>query len=53
MDRKDIEHLPIIALSANAREEDRNKSFESGMNAHIAKPFDVDGLIGTINKYLE
>lgn len=49
--RPDIPDLPIIALSANARPEDKEKSFESGMNAHVAKPFDVEGLIATINKY--
>ena len=52
MDRKDIARLPIIALSANAREEDRAMSFESGMNAHIAKPFDVEGMIATLDKYI-
>lgn len=51
LDRKDVQKLPIIALSANSRPEDRAMSFESGMNAHVAKPFDVDGLIATINKY--
>lgn len=50
--RKDLETIPIIALSANARAEDQEQSFESGMNAHVAKPFDVAGLIRTLNKYM-
>ena len=50
MDREDAKEIPIIALSANARDEDRRISMESGMNNHIAKPFDVAGLITTINE---
>ena len=52
LERKDVGTLPIIALSANVRAEDKPMSFERGMNAHVAKPFDVEGLIATINKYL-
>ncbi len=37
--------IPIVALSANAFEEDRRMSIESGMNAHLAKPFEVDKLL--------
>lgn len=51
--RKDIPSLPIIALSANAREKDKCMSFESGMNDHVAKPFDAANLIATINEYVE
>ena len=53
MNREDTKILPIVALSANAREEDKRMSLESGMNAHVAKPFDVANLIFTINKYIE
>ncbi len=34
--------IPIIALSANTFDEDRKKSMECGMNAHIAKPVDIE-----------
>lgn len=50
--RFDTDKVPIIALSANAREEDKRMSTESGMNDHVAKPFDVDKLIQTINEHL-
>lgn len=41
-------HIPIIALSANAFDEDRRKSMESGMNAHMAKPLDLAALLELI-----
>ena len=53
MGREDSMGVPIIALSANAHDEDKKKSMESGMNSHVAKPFDIDQLVRTINKYLE
>ena len=51
--REDTDKIPIIALSANAREEDKKMSLESGMNSHVAKPFDIAHLISTINEYIE
>lgn len=44
--------IPIIAVSANTFEEDRKKSKESGMNAHLPKPLDVADLFHMIRKYL-
>jgi len=48
----DVTHLPIIAMTANAFEDDRRKSFESGMDAHLAKPIDVDELFMTLKIFL-
>lgn len=44
--------IPIIAVSSNAFEEDRRRSRESGMNAHIAKPVDYPELLDLIEKTL-
>lgn len=43
--------IPIIALTAHALAEDRQKSIHAGCNAHMAKPFKKDTLLGVINRY--
>ncbi len=53
LQREDVKDLPIIALSANAREQDKAMSMESGMNFHLAKPFDIANLVSTINGYIK
>lgn len=37
--------IPIIAMTANAFEEDKQRAIESGMNAHIGKPIDIKKLV--------
>ena len=39
--RPDAKTIPVIAMTANASREDEEKCLEAGMNAHIAKPLDV------------
>ena len=46
------EKLPIIAVSANAFDDDRLKSLEAGMNALVSKPFNAEKLLSAISKYL-
>ena len=45
-------HVPIIAVSANAFEEDRQKSLAAGMDEHVAKPIDVQKLKEALAKLL-
>ena len=52
MRRKDVEALPIIAMTANAMEEDKEVALKSGMNAHIAKPLDVELLMNVLRQFL-
>jgi len=42
--------LPIVAMTANAMDEDRLRAIASGMNAHVAKPIDVDDMIATLTR---
>ena len=52
MERADVKVLPIIALTANAFEEDVKRSLEVGMDAHLAKPADSDMLYSTLRRYM-
>ena len=52
LDRPDAK-LPIIAMTADAFSEDIQHSLECGMNAHVAKPIDVNQLIQQLNKFLK
>ena len=45
--------IPIIAMTADAFAEDIQRSQESGMNAHIAKPIDIGKLMSALKKYLK
>lgn len=45
--------IPIIALSANAFDEDRRKSFEAGMDGHLAKPIVIAQLQDALKKFLK
>ena len=46
-------NIPIVAMTANAFEEDRQKALRAGMNAHIAKPIDVNILMETLDKIIK
>ncbi|MCI9072682.1 MAG: response regulator [Lachnospiraceae bacterium] len=52
MDREDCRTIPVIAMSANAFDDDLKKSVECGMNGHLSKPVDVDKLYQTLNQVI-
>jgi signal transduction histidine kinase/CheY-like chemotaxis protein len=51
--KHDAVTIPIIAMTANAMQEDRQNSEDAGMNAHIAKPIDVRELRKVVCRYLK
>ena len=52
LNRPDSRTIPIIALSANAYKEDMVKSIEAGMQAHLAKPIEIEEIKRVLNEYI-
>lgn len=53
LNREDAKTIPIIAMTANAFAEDVKDAMSAGMNAHVAKPVDMELLKKTINQILK
>ncbi len=53
MPRSDATTVPIIAMTANAFQEDRQRVLEAGMNEHLTKPLESEKLIATIGQYVK
>ena len=52
MSRTDAQTVPIIAMTANAYEEDVSQSLAAGMNAHLAKPIEPQVILDTLAGYI-
>ena len=53
LDRPDAASVPIIALTANAFDEDVQRSLQAGMNAHLTKPIDNDALYSALETLIQ
>ena len=53
MDRADSKEIPIIALTANAFDEDVQRSMQAGLNAHLSKPVEPDSLYETLESLIK
>ena len=53
LNHPDALSVPIIAMSADAFSEDKQRCLDCGMNAHIAKPIDVVEITKLLEKYLK
>lgn len=52
LDRPDAGEIPIIAMTANAFDEDKRECLDAGMNGHVAKPVEVDKMMSVISEVL-
>ena len=52
MDRPDAKSIPIIALTANAFDEDVQRSMQAGLNAHLSKPVEPEALFSTLESLI-
>ena len=53
MERPDAKTVPIIALTANAFDEDVQRSMQAGLNAHLSKPVEPETLFDTLEKLIK
>ena len=53
MDRNDARQIPIIALTANAFDEDVQRSLQAGLNAHLSKPVEPENLYETLESLIK
>ena len=52
LEDKALASIPILAMTANAMQEDREKAVQSGMNGHISKPLDQETMFRSIAQVL-
>ena len=52
LENRELASIPVLAMTANAFEEDRQQALRCGMNGHIAKPIDIDKLFETLSEVL-
>ncbi len=52
LENRELASIPILAMTANAFEEDKKEALKCGMNGHIAKPIDVETLFETLDRML-
>ena len=52
LSNKELASIPILAMTANAFETDRQEAIRCGMNGHIAKPIDIKVLLDTLENIL-
>lgn len=50
---RELATIPVLAMTANAFEEDKRESLRCGMNGHIPKPIDVQFLFAELSKVLQ
>ena len=52
MKRRDAGTIPIVALTANAFDEDVQRSIQAGLNAHLSKPVEPEALFDTLESLI-
>ena len=52
MEDENTDRVPILAMTANAFEEDKARAYEAGMNGYLVKPLDMEAVLDELKKHL-
>ena len=52
LENRELANIPIVAMTANAFDEDRRDALRAGMNGHISKPIDINKLFETLDEII-
>ena len=52
MEDENTDRIPILAMTANAFEEDKARAYEAGMNGYLVKPLDMEAVLDELKKHL-
>ena len=52
LENQELAKIPILAMTANAFEEDKKEALKAGMNGHLAKPIDVEALFQALDQLI-
>lgn len=53
LEREDADHIPIVAMTANALDEEKKECLNAGMNGHLMKPIDFKAMCETIENQIK
>ena len=51
--RDDLHQIPIVAMSADAFDDDVKRALDAGMNDHVPKPIELDKLLNALAKWIK